>query len=151
MWKGTQTTTDAQGTKAALHIDAQNHTCNRNRSHHQNYEPCDMPPSNHGCYNCKEFNHVVTNCRYDHSFKCRLCSRLGLKAFSYYSYQDQGHGKSAGSTTDPVLEDQARNDTHQEARVQQFTNCIEVRLGTGLKFGFINIQQIHPNMDQIGT
>ncbi len=33
----------------------------------------------HGCYNCGEFNHHQSNCRYDHKIKCGNCNRLGHK------------------------------------------------------------------------
>ena len=32
-----------------------------------------------GCYNCGEFNHVQSNCRFDHVVRCNTCNRLGHK------------------------------------------------------------------------
>ena len=32
-----------------------------------------------GCYNCGEFNHVQSNCRYDHKVKCNVCHKYGHK------------------------------------------------------------------------
>ena len=33
-----------------------------------------------GCYNCGEFNHVRSNCRYDHKIKCNICHEYGHKS-----------------------------------------------------------------------
>ena len=33
-----------------------------------------------GCYNCGEFNHVQSNCRYDHKIKCNICHEYGHKS-----------------------------------------------------------------------
>ena len=33
-----------------------------------------------GCYNCGEFNHVQSNCRYDHKIKCNVCHEYGHKS-----------------------------------------------------------------------
>lgn len=40
-----------------------------------------------GCYNCGEYNHVQSNCRFDHKLKCGICRRLGHKSrlCQYYS------------------------------------------------------------------
>ena len=33
-----------------------------------------------GCYNCGEFNHQQSNCRYDHKIRCNNCHRYGHKS-----------------------------------------------------------------------
>lgn len=40
-----------------------------------------------GCYNCGEFNHVQSNCRFDHKLQCKQCHSLGHKSrlCRYYS------------------------------------------------------------------
>ena len=40
-----------------------------------------------GCYNCGEFNHVQSKCRFDHKLRCGICRRLGHKSrlCQYYS------------------------------------------------------------------
>lgn len=40
-----------------------------------------------GCYNCGEFNHRQSSCRYDHKLKCEICHVLGHKSrlCNYYS------------------------------------------------------------------
>ncbi|KAJ8032701.1 hypothetical protein HOLleu_26300 [Holothuria leucospilota] len=62
-----------QSTPTRRYADRYNGNRSLYQPHYQRY------PSNRGCYNCGEFNHVVTNCRYDRPLKCRLCSRLGHK------------------------------------------------------------------------
>ena len=47
------------------HIQNYNAATNRNRT---------------GCYNCGEFNHVQSNCRYDHMIKCNVCHGYGHKS-----------------------------------------------------------------------
>ena len=39
-----------------------------------------------GCYNCGEFNHHQSNCRYDHQIRCGNCYNLGhkYKSCNYY-------------------------------------------------------------------
>ena len=40
-----------------------------------------LPSSNrYGCYNCGEFNHRQSNCRYDHKIRCNVCNTLGHKS-----------------------------------------------------------------------
>ena len=46
-------------------IQGYNSTTNRNRT---------------GCYNCGEFNHVQSNCRYHHKIKCNVCHEYGHKS-----------------------------------------------------------------------
>ena len=33
-----------------------------------------------GCFNCGEFNHRQSNCRYDHKIKCNICHEYGHKS-----------------------------------------------------------------------
>ena len=33
-----------------------------------------------GCYNCGEYNHRQTTCRYDHRIRCNQCYQLGHKS-----------------------------------------------------------------------
>ena len=53
--------------------DNYNHYPNKNRSVNRNTE------RENGCYNCGEFNHRQTNCRYDHKLKCNYCHEYGHK------------------------------------------------------------------------
>ena len=40
-----------------------------------------------GCYNCGEFNHIRSSCRFDHKLQCGICQSLGHKSrlCRYYS------------------------------------------------------------------
>ena len=40
-----------------------------------------------GCYNCGEFNHNQSTCRYDHKIKCISCNQLGHKNRLCYLYK----------------------------------------------------------------
>ena len=33
-----------------------------------------------GCFNCGEYNHRQTNCRYDHRIRCKYCYKFGHKS-----------------------------------------------------------------------
>ena len=41
-----------------------------------------------GCYNCGEFNHHSSNCRYDHKIRCNVCSALGHKSRLWMHYSN---------------------------------------------------------------
>lgn len=38
------------------------------------------PMRKRGCYNCGEYNHRQSNCRYDHQLKCNFCHEYGHKS-----------------------------------------------------------------------
>ena len=40
-----------------------------------------------GCYNCGEYNHRQSNCRYDHKIRCNVCQEYGHKSrFCNYNF-----------------------------------------------------------------
>ena len=49
------------------------------RFHYANYKST-TNRNRIGCYNCGEFNHVQSNCRYDHKIKCNVCHEYGHKS-----------------------------------------------------------------------
>ena len=68
-----------------------NHRIPNNRQNHH-YVPYDSDRQHHssnrqintesrnGCYNCGEYNHRQSTCRYDHRIRCNQCYQLGHKS-----------------------------------------------------------------------
>ena len=66
-----------------------------NTQHHSHYSLTNSPINAYsdtqrrkiGCFNCGEFNHRRSTCRFDHKLRCEICHALGHKSrlCSYYS------------------------------------------------------------------
>lgn len=57
-----------------------NHTQYGQRSYSNSYNSELYNRKKIGCFNCGEFNHVQTNCRFDHKVLCTICQRVGHKS-----------------------------------------------------------------------
>ena len=73
------------------HNDSNNITNHNHPTHRYNGNHSHRYNGNHskkvGCYNCGEFNHIRSSCRFDHKLKCGVCQSLGHKSrlCQYYS------------------------------------------------------------------
>lgn len=97
-----------QGSHARVTPSSSNYQSGYDNQHHSNFRPFDyystsrtQPPLNirnrnrygnndndrqnfnarkRGCYNCGEFNHHYSSCRFDHQIRCTSCSAFGHKS-----------------------------------------------------------------------
>lgn len=53
---------------------------NRDGYRNNDHDRRNFNTGNRGCYNCGEFNHHYSMCRYDHQIRCGFCSGFGHKS-----------------------------------------------------------------------